>query len=304
MASDPSPSPEENAVRTFVTDSAGWGARLATSKALDFAQTGPGVTRVSDPDPPKPVIERQYADALVGGAIPVDRAAEAAIKGAKAGIVFLEPRLRPDSWPRLTGFEFIEYKLMLQKLEVAASSAAISAVYSLAALHARIKEENSVDELVLLDVNLTALMVSITVRQACLGAFTEMQAPAANVNRWSGLLVPILAACLPTASAAYPHLLNKPHWTVFVFCSILLVLIITLMVGVAAVAPFHRKCNPEAISRHATFLSFFWIIVLGTLVVCTLLPTWPLRAGAVAIGLVALAILVVLWLYSGQRTIR
>jgi peptidoglycan/LPS O-acetylase OafA/YrhL len=123
-----------------------------------------------------------------------------------------------------------------------------------------------------------------------------------QANKWVAILAPLLAACLPTASAAYPHFAKSPEWTVLVIYGGLFIVIITLMIGVAAVPfSFRSKCNPETISRHAAFLSFLLLAAIGTGVICTLLSPSGLLALPIAVGSLSVTCIATLWYYSGNH---
>jgi predicted membrane channel-forming protein YqfA (hemolysin III family) len=80
----------------------------------------------------------------------------------------------------------------------------------------------------------------------------------------------------------------------------LFLIVITLMIGVAAV-PFRSKCSPESVSRHAAFLSFLMLAALGTVVICTLISSWELRIVPIVVGALSATTLVILWHFSGKH---
>ena len=71
-----------------------------------------------------------------------------------------------------------------------------------------------------------------------------------------------------------------------------------LMVGIVAV-PF-RSMSPETVSRHVTFASFTTLIVLLTVVLCTLLSGKGFIVSVGVLGGLASLSLIYLWLRSNR----
>ncbi|TVU41555.1 hypothetical protein EJB05_15083, partial [Eragrostis curvula] len=123
-----------------------------------------------------------------------------------------------------------------------------------------------------------------------------------NTNRWSSLLAPILGACVGASATLFAHLAASPSWSIVAVLGGLGVIMLTLMIGIAAV-PFTRSITPESISRHAGFVAFLMITLLHTLSLCYL--TWDKKdqrfmATAASFGSAAGFALLVLWYFSGR----
>lgn len=236
-------------------------------------------------------------DSLISEVLPVVDAARAAADGTTAAINLLEPSLRPASLP-CYGFEFTQYKAKLSALQASAAATATTSVYTVAAI---CQAKKNGEEPFLADFKFIKSIVAGTVQASCSATISGKQ-PIIPANKWVAILAPLLAACLPTASAAYPHFAKSSDAAVLAIYGGLFIVIITLMIGVAAVPfSFRTKSSPETISHHAAFLSFLLLAAIGTGVICTLLSPSGLLALPIAVGSLSAICIVALWFFSGYH---
>ncbi|XP_066391677.1 uncharacterized protein [Miscanthus floridulus] len=107
-----------------------------------------------------------------------------------------------------------------------------------------------------------------------------------------------LGASLALAAGVYPRFTSSSDTVVSVLYGGLVLLIFMLMVGIVAV-PF-RSMSPETVSRHVTFASFTTLIVLLTVVLCTLLSGEGFIVSVGVLGGLASLSLIYLWLRSNR----
>ncbi|KAK1681825.1 hypothetical protein QYE76_042673 [Lolium multiflorum] len=148
-------------------------------------------------------------DSLISEVLPVVDAARAAADGTIAAINLLEPSLRPASLP-CYGLEFTAYKAKLSALQASAAATATTSVFTVAAI---CEAKKNGEEPFLADFKFIESVVSGSVRASCSSTISGKQ-PTIPANKWVAILAPLLAACLPTASAAYPHFAKSPKWIV------------------------------------------------------------------------------------------
>jgi uncharacterized membrane protein len=100
------------------------------------------------------------------------------------------------------------------------------------------------------------------------------------------------------AAGVYPRFTSSSDIVVSVLYGGLIVLIFMLMVGIVAV-PF-RSMSPETVSRHVTFAAFITLVVLLTVVLCTLLSGMGFIVTVGVLGGLASLSLIYLWLLSNR----
>ncbi|TVU41558.1 hypothetical protein EJB05_15086, partial [Eragrostis curvula] len=241
------------------------------------------------------------AHAMVGGVLAVEAAQNAAASGARSGVLVLARIMAPP------GHQFVAGYILDQVLDATARGAA-SGVRAVALMAAMDALDAAGQDFLPAAVNPAEINLDVAAAAAAAGGwnacFDAVRAvpPNTSVNRWASVLAPVLGACVGAAATLFVNLFTAPDWSEFLVLGGLGLVILTLMIGVAAV-PFKKSITPEALSRHAGFCALTLITALyfGSLSYVAYLKKSHVYMGSViTVGVLASGLLIRLWFISGR----
>ncbi|CAN6362442.1 unnamed protein product [Urochloa humidicola] len=255
---------EENAVAIAIAEAAAMGAwtgliqKVEAAAAAAAAQEGPGAAGGA-----------AAAHHISIGLLPLPDAVTAAAEGACNGIRGVVRLLAPAARRLASASDLLQ-------VQAGAAAGAAGGVRS-AAVNAARNPPVGVGPLAanqqaiagqMLDRDMVA---GYAARAAWSGCYDEVRRlpVRSSANQWGTRLPPILGALLVLSGSSYSHLTSVSDWIVLGLYGGLLLVIVTLMVRVLAV-PFTKSMTSESMSRNSAFTSFIIIVVLLTVVWCTM----------------------------------